>query len=218
LALELEAPLGFAAMKASREATVVVAEAEGREDDGAAEADDEPVSVADGDVSRIGLSLTMLVGAGPVEDALVEGEPVGEGVVGEGVGVGDGEGVGEGEGDGDAEGGSARQTTFAVAAAFPCGTSGAASALPSRPRVRKPPLSRATAVTRTCPKRIRIACSRSSPGLPCAVRQFGDGWGPDGYLYSYPLTGYICIMRTPDRGPARHQPARARAGSPLSPM
>jgi hypothetical protein len=43
------------------------------------------------------------------------------------------------------------------AAAFACDTSGAACALPRTPRLRKPPVSRVTAATRTCPKRIRLA-------------------------------------------------------------
>jgi hypothetical protein len=137
---------------------------------------------------------------------------VGEGV-GEGVGDGDGEGDGDGdgEGEGDATVGSAWHTTVAAAAAGSCGMSGAACALPSAPRVRKPPLSTVSAATRTCPKRIRIACPRRSSGLPRAVGQFGGGSGPDGYLYSYPLTGYICITRTRDPAPAG--PASAPPGA-----
>ena len=102
------------------------------------------------------------MGAAVVEDVPAEGELVGDEVVGVGVGEGDGEGDGDGEGEdeGDGEDGSAWHTGFAAAAMFPCDTSGAASALPSMPRVRKPPLSRVTAATRTCPKRIRIACPR----------------------------------------------------------
>ena len=62
---------------------------------------------------------------------------------------------------------------FAVAAVAAC-------ALPSRPRVRKLPLSKVTAATLTCAKRMRIACLRRSSRLPCASfvvrRRLGDGW------------------------------------------
>jgi hypothetical protein len=105
---------------------------------------------------------------------VVGGEVVGDEVVGVGVGEGDGDGEDEGDGDGDGEDegdgdrdgeddgedGSAWHTGFAAAAAVACDTSGAASALPGTLRVRKPPLSSVTAATRTCPKRIRIACPR----------------------------------------------------------
>jgi hypothetical protein len=56
----------------------------------------------------------------------------------------------------------------------------AACALPSRPRVRKLPLSKVTAATLTCAKRMRIACLRRSSRLPSASfvvrRRLGDGW------------------------------------------
>ena len=129
---------------------------------------------------------------------LVEGD--GEG---DGDGDGDGEGNLDGEGDGDGEGvgvpeaGSAWHTVsvlFVVAW-------GAASALPSTPRVRKLPLSKVTAATLTCAKRIRIACLRCSSGLPCALRDSEATRGSDGYGYSYPLTGYICITCIADHRP-----------------
>ena len=101
----------------------------------------------------------MAVGAAVVEDPVAEGVVVGEGV-GEGVGDGEGDGDGEGVGEGDAAVGSPWHTGFAAAAACPAGLSGAACALPGTPRVRKPPLSRVIAATRTCPKRIRIAGPR----------------------------------------------------------
>lgn len=84
-------------------------------------------------------------------------------------GEGEGEGEGDGEGVGVPEEGSAWHTlsVFAVVA------SGAACALPSRPRVRKLALSRVTAATLTCAKRMRIACPRCSSGLPCALSGFG---------------------------------------------
>jgi hypothetical protein len=90
-------------------------------------------------------------------------------VEGDGEGDGDGDGDGGSDGDGDGEGvgvpdaGSAWHTVsvlFVVAR-------GAASALPSTPRVRKLPLSKVTAVTLTCAKRMKIACLRCSSGLPC---------------------------------------------------
>jgi hypothetical protein len=83
----------------------------------------------------------------------VEGDGVGDGD-GEGDGDGLGDGEGEGEGLGDADDGSAWHTVFVTVAC------GAAYAVSSRPRVRKTPLSKVTAATRTCPKRISIACLR----------------------------------------------------------
>jgi hypothetical protein len=77
--------------------------------------------------------------------------------VGEGDGVGVGVRVGVGDGDGVDASGSAWHTGLAVAAAFAWEATCAASALPSRPRARKPALSTVIAATRTCPKRIRIA-------------------------------------------------------------
>jgi hypothetical protein len=113
----------------------------------------------------------------------------------------DGDGDGDGEGDGDGvgvpEAGSAWHTVsvlFVVAR-------GAASALPSTPRVRKLPLSKVTAATLTCAKRMRIACLRCSSGLPCAIRDSEATRGSDGYGYSYPLTGYVCITCIADHRP-----------------
>ena len=170
-------PLGLEVTKASRDATVLAAEAEDREDDGEPGADEpacvaDPVVPDDADFAGVELLAAVVLAAAAVEDTPVEGEPVGDEVVGVGVAEGDGEGEGavegegEGEGDGDAEGdadgedGSAWHTEFAAAAAFPCGASGAACALLTAPAVRKPPLSRVTAATRAYPKRIRIACPR----------------------------------------------------------
>jgi hypothetical protein len=182
VALELVPPLGVVEIRESRDA-FVVAEAEDADAEPVPVAEDaepvpvdEPVCEGDADV---GLSLSVALAdavvedplaeedALPEEDPLAEEDPLSEGVmIGEGVGEGVGSGVGvgddrgEGDGDGGVTAGSAWHTTFAVAAACPCGVSGAACALPSAPRVRKLPLSTVTATTRTCPKRIRIACPR----------------------------------------------------------
>ena len=104
---------------------------------------------------------------------LVEGDGEGDG---DGDGDGDRGGDGDGDGDGVPEAGSAWHTEsvlFGVA-------SGAASALPSTPRVRKLPLSTVTAATLTCAKRMRIACLRCSSGLPCALRDSEATRGSDG--------------------------------------
>ncbi len=234
VALELVPLLGLVAVRASRDAAVVVAEAEDADADPVPVAEEaeplpeaeeaEPVPVAeeaepvpeDEPVCAGDADVAVEVAEDPLAE--VEGVTLGEGV-GEGVGDGEGEGEGDGDGDGDAAVGSAWHTGFAAAAACPCGVSGAACALPSAPRVRKPPLSAAIATTRTCPKRIRIACLRRSSGLPCAVGQFGGERAPDGYLYSYPLTGYIHITRTPDPAqPVLHGARRARAGGLASSM
>jgi hypothetical protein len=102
--------------------------------------------------------VAFVAGAAAVEELLVEGELEGDGLGdGEGEGLGDGDGLGDGEGEGlgGADGGSAWHTGFVDAVAC-----GAVYAVPSRPRVRKPPLSKVTAATRTSRKRISIACLR----------------------------------------------------------
>jgi hypothetical protein len=107
-------------------------------------------------------------------DDAVDGSPAGEDWVAGGLVAGEGTGEGDGAGVGVPEGGSAWHTVsvFAVAAI------GAACASASRPRVRKLPLSKVTAATLTCAKRIRIACLRCSSGLPCALRdsEATKGW------------------------------------------
>lgn len=102
----------------------------------------------------------LLAGAAAVDELLAEGEVVGDGLVedlGEGDvdGLGDVVGLGDGDGLGDPGVGSAWHTGLVAADAC-----GAAYAVPSTPRVRKPPLRIVTAATRTCPKRISIACLR----------------------------------------------------------
>ena len=181
LALELVLPLapvlvlvlGLAAMKASRvveavppdvEAEVADDEAEVPDDDDEPDADDgEPVCpdcVDEADADWFGPAVTLVVfvaGAAAVEELVEEEEAEGDGLGegdGEGEGEGDGLGDGEGEGLGDADDGSAWHTAFVAVAC------GAAYAVSSRPRVRKPPLNKVTAATRTCPKRISIACLR----------------------------------------------------------
>jgi len=93
---------------------------------------------------------------------VVEGELDGDG---EDWGDGEEDGVAEGDGDGVLDGGSAWHavSVFEVAA-VPAAR--AACAVPSTPRVRKLPLSKVTAATLTCAKRIRIACLRCSSGVP----------------------------------------------------
>jgi hypothetical protein len=152
-----------------------------------------PLTLSGGE-SRFGDVLAVAEWLGDALLELVEGD-------GEGDGNRDGDGDGDGEDDGDGvgvpEAGSAWHTVsvlFVVAR-------GAASALPSTPRVRKLPLSKVTAATLTCAKRIRIACLRCSSGLPCALRYSEATRGSDGYGYSYPLTGYICITCPPDHRP-----------------
>ena len=90
---------------------------------------------------------------------------------GDGEGKGERLGEGDGEGAGAADDGSAWHTLFVLADVVLADTAlGAACAVPSRPRVRKLPLSKVIAATLTCAKRIGIACLRCSSGLPCALR------------------------------------------------
>jgi hypothetical protein len=121
-------------------------------------------------------------------------EPLDDGL---GEGDGDGDGDAEGEGDGEAVGvgvpgaGITWQAVSVLAA-------GAACAVPSAPRLRKLPLSKVTAATLTCAKRIRIACLRCSSGLPCAVRDSEATRGQMGTVTHFPQAGYICITRPSD--------------------
>ena len=130
----------------------------------------------DGEFVWPGPPLTLSGGENRFGDVLAVAEWLGDALLelvegdGEGDRIRDGDGDGDGEGDGDgvgvAEAGSAWHTVsvlFVVAR-------GAASALPSTPRVRKLPLSKVTAATLTCAKRIRMACLCCSSGLPCSLR------------------------------------------------
>jgi hypothetical protein len=141
--------------------------------DGDVEAD------CDGEVVRLGPPLTLTGGGNTLGGALAAAEPLAVGLLelpesdGEGDGVGDGDGDMDGDGDGVGvgvlEGGRAWHTV-SVLLALVVVASGAACALPSTPRVRKLPLSKVTAATLTCAKRIKNACLRCSSGLPCALR------------------------------------------------
>jgi hypothetical protein len=127
----------------------------------------------DGEVVFFGALLTLAGGDDPVGGSLAGAESLADELT-EGEGDGDGDGDSDGEWDGDgvgvgvAEEGSAWHTVsvFDVVAVF---ATGAACAVPSTPKVRKLPLSKVTAATLTCAKRIRIACPRCSSGLPCAL-------------------------------------------------
>jgi hypothetical protein len=113
----------------------------------------------DGDGEAVGPGLRVVWAEG---DDAVDGSPAGEDWVAGGLVAGEG----SGEGVGVPEGGSAWHTV----SVFVGVAIGAACASASRPRVRKLPLSKVTAATLTCAKRIRIACLRCSSGLPCALR------------------------------------------------
>jgi len=119
-----------------------------------------------------------------VGDTTVDGSPVSGDWVAGGLVAGEGDGEGEGEGDGDGEGvaedGSAWHTVSVLAVV----ASGAACALPIRPRVRKLPLSKVTAATLTCAERMRIARLRCSSGLPCTLRDSEATRGRMGVLIS----------------------------------
>jgi hypothetical protein len=132
----------------------------GEEDDvrpGSHEGDGRADRGEDGEAVGRGLRVVRAEG-----DDAVDGSPAEEVWVAGGLVVGEG----SGEGVGVPEGGRAWHTVsvFAVVAI------GAACASASRVRVRKLPLSKVTAATLTCAKRIRIACLRCSSGLPCALR------------------------------------------------
>jgi len=235
LALGLALWPGLAAKWAASEAEAV-AEAEVWDDDGEADGEPaDPVGDPEGDVDGefdleaepdgegdagllLGLSLGVVVAGGELEAPEAETDGVGVGVgvgVFDGFGVGFGVGVGVGVGDGVLEAGSTWQTVsvFALAEAA-ASRSELACAVPGRPastpRVRKPPPSTLSAVTRTCARRIRIALSPLRIGVAvCSSwvrRQLGDGWVS--ILISGVGGSYACT-RTPDRGRAAW-----RVGSP----
>ena len=137
---------------------------------------------------------------------LVEGDGEGDGD-GDGDRVGDREGDGDGEGVGVLEAGSAWHTVSVLAVVG----MGAACALPSTPRVRKLPLSKVTAATLTCAKRIRIACLRCSSGLPCALRDSEatrDRMGMGTHIPSQATYASPCHLRITARGPGARLPGR----------
>jgi hypothetical protein len=130
------------------------------------------VGVPDGDVEadcvgeavRLGPPLTLTGGGNIPGGALAAAEWLTVGLLelvesdGEGDGVGDGDGDREGDGDGVGvgvlEGGRAWHTV-SVLLTLSVIARGAACAVPSTPRVRKLPLSKVTAATLTCAKRIK---------------------------------------------------------------
>ena len=176
--------------------------------DGDAEADRDgefvwpgPPLTLTGDESGLGGVLAAAERLGDALLELVEGDGEGD-RDGDGDGDGECDGDGEGEGVGVPEAGSAWHTVSVLLVV----ARGAASALPSTPRVRKLPLSKVTAATLTCAKRMRIACLRCSSGLLCALRDSEATRGSDGYEYSYPLTGYICITCIADHRPCSGVP------------
>jgi hypothetical protein len=178
-------------------AVAEVAGADGEPDpDVAGVPDDEDVPVDEAEADVLVPLLELGAGEEALGESLADEELLGEGSgegegVGDGVGVGDDVGDGVGEGEAVAEDGSAWHLVSVGRVAAPAAR--AAWALPTRPRVRKPPLSKLTAATRTCAKRIKIACLRCSSGLRCSLRDFGGDWWMDGSVYSYPVSGYICI-------------------------
>jgi hypothetical protein len=173
LALPLLLELGLAATKESSVAAVVLV-------DVAVVVSAVVDVLADGEAVFAGVELTLAAGGAvddPVGESVATAEWLADGLAedeedgdGEWEGDGDGDGDGDEEPDGDGVGvgvpdeGSAWHTVSAFGVAV-----GAACAVPSAPRLRKLPLSKVTAATLTCAKRIRIACLRCSSGLPSSL-------------------------------------------------
>ena len=113
----------------------------------------------DGEVVLLGPALTLAGDGNTLGRVLAVAEWFADGLLElvDGDGEGDGEGDGDREGDGDGEGvgvpeaGSAWHTVSVLAVVV----MGAACAVPSTPRVKKLPLSKVTAATLTCAKRIK---------------------------------------------------------------
>ena len=108
--------------------------------------------------------------AGLVEGGLVEGD-------GDGEGERDREGDGVGVGVGVAEDGSAWHTVSVFVAVV----LGAACAVPRKPRVRKLPLSKVTAATLACAKRIKDRLSTLLVRVAVCSSWFVGDSGTDGY-------------------------------------
>jgi hypothetical protein len=155
------------------------------------------------------------VGELGAEELKAEGDGVGVGVF-DGFGVGVLVGVGVGVGEGVLEAGSTWQlvSVFALALVEVPGLGEAAVSLSvpawavpgrpaSTPRVRKPPPSTLSAVTRTCARRMRIALSpllvRVTVCSSWVRRRLGDGWVS--ILISGVGLSYACT-RTADHGRA----------------
>ncbi len=150
--------------------------------DGDADVDGDADADGDGDTRRDGSGEAVLTGAAvaltgggdTVGGSLADVEWLADELAeGDGEGEGDGERDGDGDGDGEGVGVPEEGSAWHTWSVFVLAAIGAACAVPSTPRVRKLPLSKVTAATLTCAKRIRIACLRCSSGLPCALRGFG---------------------------------------------
>jgi hypothetical protein len=115
----------------------------------------------DGEVVLLDPALTLAGDGNTLGRVLAVAEWFADGLLelvdGDGEGDGEGDGDREGDGDGDGEGvgvpeaGSAWHTVSVLAVVV----RGAACAVPSTPRVKKLPLSKVTAATLTCAKRIK---------------------------------------------------------------
>jgi hypothetical protein len=115
----------------------------------------------DGEVVLLGPALTLAGDGDTLGRVLAVAEWFADGLLelvdGDGEGDGEADGDREGDGDGDGEGvgvleaGSAWHTVSVLAVVV----AGAACAVPSTPRVKKLPLSKVTAATLTCAKRIK---------------------------------------------------------------
>jgi hypothetical protein len=138
--------------------------------------------------------------AGWLAGGLVEGETDGDG---EGEGERRGTGDGDGEGVGVPDDGSAWHTLFVVAGVGP----GAACAVPSTPRVRKLPLSKVTAATLRCAKRMGSPVYAARQGyrvLFVIRRRLGDGWA------RVLISANTLPMHHPSSGSEPGRPGRSR--------
>jgi hypothetical protein len=116
-----------------------------------------------------------LVAGGLVEGELVEGELV------EGDGDREGEGESDREGDGEGVGVPEDGSAWHTVSVFAAVVRGAACAVPRTPRVRKLPLSKVTAVTLTCAKRMRDRLSTLLVRVTVCSSGFVGDSGMDGY-------------------------------------
>jgi hypothetical protein len=187
LPLVLGLGLGLVARKETSVAAGVAVVVDAPVDEEDAEADVE----VEGEAVFLGAALELAVADpavdDPVGEALAAAEWLADGLaewladglaewLGDGLAEWLADGLAEGERDGDedaeADGdgvevpdeGSAWHSVSVLDVA-----AGAACAVPSTPRIRKLPLSKVTAATLTCAKRMRIACLRCSSGLPSSL-------------------------------------------------
>jgi hypothetical protein len=144
--------------------------------------DVDPACIGDGEVAWIGPALTLVAGGAALGASLATAELLADGLGdGEGDGEGDGDGDGDGEGDGEGVGVPDEGRAWHAVSVFVVDAVEAACAVPRTLKVRKLPLSKVTAASLTCAKRIRGCLSSLLVRVTVCSRDSEATSGPDGY-------------------------------------